>query len=393
MIGSGAAGMQTALVAAEHCDVLLLTDRAFGRSNSVHAQGGLQRPDDTDASRQAMIEDIVRSARGDIDMHHLKAIVAQSAAVIDALRDAGVPFDTDPGGNYVRHTAGGISGNRVVSAGDRIGSSLIGVLGAQIKSHERIEIRSWSSVVGLRRADPAGWVIAIESRDRDQYELQSFIVVVATGGASFAHANAERLPTTNPQNNNISMINILVAAGLEQSGSNRFQFHPLGVILNNRDRVVRCAPERIVNLGIRLVDRHNQPIADVGADRWNVLAGYRRALTDRRLVTRDGLVGVRLALSDVAWDSIVESFPAFSAWAERRGLDSEDPIVQPAVHYQLDGFAVHSDGSAGLAGLYLAGEISGGVHGANRLMGMGLTQSLVDGHLTGHAAGRAATSQ
>ena len=104
-------------------------------------------------------------------------------------------------------------------------------------------------------------------------------------------------------------------------------------------------------------------------------------------------MAIQSIVSEVSWDSIVAQFPAFARWAERRGVDGEDLIVAPAVHYQLSGFVVSEDGSTRWPGLYLAGELTGGVHGANRLMGMGLTKSLVEGWVSGNAAGKSISGE
>ncbi len=60
----------------------------------------------------------------------------------------------------------------------------------------------------------------------------------------------------------------------------------------------------------------------------------------------------------------------------------------PYLHYQTGGFVTDSDGATPIPGLYLAGEMVGGLHGRNRLMGNGITDSLVHGRIVGQAAAR-----
>jgi len=61
-------------------------------------------------------------------------------------------------------------------------------------------------------------------------------------------------------------------------------------------------------------------------------------------------------------------------------------LVRPFLHYQLGGFRTGLDGATTIPGLFLAGEMTGGLHGRNRLMGNGITDSLVRGRISGHAA-------
>jgi len=392
VVGSGAAGMHAALGAAQHADVIMFTDRAFGRSNSVHAQGGLQRPHDTDASRKLMVADIERSAREPINKGRIEAITLQAAQVVDRLRDWGMPFDMTADGAYVRHLAGGLSDARIISAGDRIGSILLRTLGDRIRDHPRIDVRAWSSVVDLHHEQPATWTAQVVPRDTGRYAITTPAIVVATGGSSYGHAKQAGLLTTNPENENHSMTAVLSNLGIEKPTHNRFQFHPYGIVSAGGGTTVRGVPERITRLGIRLLDRYGSEIAAPQADRLEIVSRYEQVAAQGDLVERDGVHGALLSLSDLPWATIENQFPAFARWAAGRGIDAEDPIVQPVVHYQLDGFVVDRRGATGLQGLFLAGEITGGIHGANRLMGMGLTQSLVDGWIAGDEAGRVATS-
>lgn len=394
VIGTGAAGMNAAIAASATCEVILLTDRSVGRSNSVVAQGGLQRPYDTAASRRAMVADIARSARGPIDADRVVQIVEGSAAAIDQLRSWGAPFDLRQTGEFERHLAGGLSEDRVVSAGDHVGAVISKTLRHRISGVEQIQVRSWSSVVRIRPDGRDAWIAAVEPREGSPYELRTPALVVATGGASFSEARERGLLTTNPVNRNGQMVEILRALSIPAIEPKVFQFHPFGLVDHARNGIVRCVPERITQLGVSLVDQDGEPLVEIGADRHAILEAFHGAARDGRLAERGGVPFATLEMSRLRWQAVEEEFPAFARWASHAGVDGTDLAIGPAIHYQLGGFAVDREGATELPGLYLAGEVTGGIHGANRLMGMGLTQSLVDGWVAGtHAARWIATGR
>lgn len=392
VIGSGAAGMSAAIAASDTTDVLLLTDRSMGRSNSVVAQGGLQLPHDTAASRRAMVADVARSARGPIDADRVIQIAERSVDVIDRLHSWGASFDIAPSGAFERHLAGGLSDDRVISAGDHVGAVISKTLKNRIAGLPQVEVRTWSSVVDVRPDRPGEWIASVEPRDESPHELRTRALVVATGGASFSEARIRGLLTTNPVNRNGQMIEILRGLSIPAIEPEVFQFHPFGLVDHARNGIVRCVPERITQLGVSLVDQNGNPLVDVAADRYSILEAFWKATRDGRLAEHGGVPFATLEMSRLRWQAVEQEFPAFARWASHAGVDGTDLAIGPAMHYQLGGFAVDREGETELPGLYLAGEVTGGIHGANRLMGMGLTQSLVDGWMAGtHAARRIAT--
>jgi aspartate oxidase len=113
---------------------------------------------------------------------------------------------------------------------------------------------------------------------------------------------------------------------------------------------------------------------------------FAAAAADRAERLDDGSPGLWLTLSDVDPDALRRHFPKLVQYLERHDQLGADVLVFPFLHYYLGGFRVNARGESAWPGLFLAGEMVGGLHGRNRLMGNGITDSLVHGRLAGRMA-------
>ena len=95
IVGSGAAGMMSALSCAQYVPVTILTDGKLGNSNSIMAQGGIQVPRDTVEDRSAMVKDMLKSARGLASKERIISFVNHIHDTISYLLELGVKFDDD----------------------------------------------------------------------------------------------------------------------------------------------------------------------------------------------------------------------------------------------------------------------------------------------------------
>jgi succinate dehydrogenase/fumarate reductase flavoprotein subunit len=151
--------------------------------------------------------------------------------------------------------------------------------------------------------------------------------------------------------------------------------------------VGRCVPESIVNFRVRLLDRHGAEVGKVGEDRYALTQRMFAAADEGRAVRLDdGAPGLWLTLSDVDPDALRQHFPKLVQYLERHDQLGADVLVFPFLHYYLGGFRVNARCESAWPGLFLAGEMVGGLHGRNRLMGNGITDSLVHGRLAGRMA-------
>lgn len=384
VVGSGAAGLMAALAASERRDTLLVTDGPLGRSNTMMAQGGLQLPAPSPSSLQSFIADIVTSARQPVSLERVRRFAASVGRAVSDLESWGLAFDRNPDGEIRRRAVGGMSEPRIVSVGDQIGPALMKVLIRAVRERD-IEIETGTRVLAIR---PAGGEIELEATGPGgEKTLRAPAVVCASGGITYLEARRRGERTTNPENENHVLYQQLLELGLETEPGDHFQYQPYGIVERATSGLDKCVPESIVALPVKLRDARGRTFEPQGMDRLEVTRRIRGAVSaGEAALSASGQPGLWLTLGDIDPAVIAEQFPRLHRLLERVGRVGADLLVHPFLHYQLGGFLVDRDGRTRIPGLLLAGEMVGGLHGQNRLMGNGLTDSLVHGRLAGRAA-------
>ena len=411
VVGSGAAGQMAAAEIGRRAGVVVLTDRGLGTSASAVAQGGLQLPADTDEARAAMRSDMLASGGDGVDPERVRHFVDSIRPAIDRLVSWGLELDRGPDGTPLTLSAGGLSEPRIVTSGRRIGPAVLRVLRDRL-DELGTTVRTRTTVVAIRpspdgqtvevdvttaaagagaAAQDDGETVEAETADAGTGDtvsgaIETIVarsVIVATGGRSFDEGRRTGRPTSNPTNRNESMHDVLRGLGIDEVDPDLFQYHPYGIVGADGVDTGVCVPESIVAFGGRLVDDDGGALVDPTADRAQVVAAMRRHLGDDA-----GASGAtcRLSLDGVDEAALLDRYPHLRRLLDgRRRTDGTIP-VRPVLHYQLGGFVVGPDGSTTVPGLFLAGEITGGLHGRNRLMGNGITEAVVDGWSAARAA-------
>lgn len=384
IIGSGAAGLMAAIAASDSAACLLLTDGPLGRSNSMMAQGGLQLPLPEPESKRLFLEDILRSARVDLDRTLVSNFVDHVAETVELLEHWGLALDRDDAGALVRRSAGGLSEPRIVSVRDQIGPAIVKLLRAKVQGCD-LDIRQHTQVSDLA-ARNGGFVLRTRDEGGAESELEVSTVICCTGGITWREAQRRHHPTTNPHNDNHLLFDRLCALGLSQVHPDFFQYQPFGLVDTAAADLGKCVPESITNFGVRLLDRHGEPIGDIRQDRYALTHRMFEVAREGGAVETEHGPGIHLTLSDVPASTLETVFPKVHQYLERRGGAGQDVLVFPFLHYYLGGLRIDEHCHSDLPGLFLAGEITGGLHGRNRLMGNGITDSLVHGRLAGLSA-------
>ena len=382
VIGSGVAGLMAAIAAGP--DTVLFTDGPLGKSNSSMAQGGLQLPPAGADALERFAEDMRKSARVPLDADRVAAFVGHVEETIASLVDWGLELDRDAQGEVVRRMAGGLSEPRIVSARDQIGPAIMKILLARVRA-AGVHVVDHARVVDIRPADPGLGLDVEHGGTVEPWRARA--VVCCTGGVTYREAQRRALPTTNPANENHLLFARLAAAGLPRDHADFFQFQPYGLAASGQEPVGRCVPESIVNFRVRLLDRDGAEVGAVGEDRYALTQRmFAAADAGRAVRLDDGSPGLWLTLSDVDPDALHRHFPKLMQYLERHQQVGADVLVFPFLHYYLGGFRVSPRCDSAWPGLFLAGEMVGGLHGRNRLMGNGITDSLVHGRLAGRMA-------
>lgn len=383
VVGSGAAGMMAACVASERRRTVLVTDRGLGTSNSAVAQGGLQLPEADPTSLESFRRDVERSGGSGIDPERLDVFVREVRPTVDLLQSWGLVLDRSADGSLVRRRAGGMSQPRVVTSGDRIGAALMKVL------RNRIAVSGVETMLHHRVVD----LLPVDGRLRLMFDsgdsLDARSVVLAVGGGAHERALATGVPTSNPANRNTGLYPVVRRLGVAEVDAELYQYQPYGIVHPVDGVTGKCVPESVVELGAVVVDADGERVAPPEADRRQLTEAMFAAIAaGRGETTPSGVGACRLTLGSLDHRELSARYPRLERMLQGSRSSTGDINVVPVLHYQLGGFVVAADGSTIVPRLFLAGEMAGGLHGRNRLMGNGITEAVVSGRLAGAAAAR-----
>jgi L-aspartate oxidase len=371
IVGGGAAGLWTALQAAERGGHVCLVSRtALSQSASYWAQGGLAaalEPGDSPAQHAA---DTLAAGRSLSRPSAVQVLVEEAPAAVQELRSRGVVFDLDPDGELSLGLEGGHTRRRIVhSGGSATGHEITSKLAAMVAAEERITVRERASMTALwSDGERCYGVLA------DGGRIPAAATVLATGGAAALWRR-----TSNPWGAIGAGPTMAAAAGADLADLEFCQFHPTALFLPGSRFDGLLITEAVRGEGATLLDATGRRFTDELAPRDVVTA----AILDR--FEADGAEAMRLDLRDLD----PGRFPNVFASLNEAGIDpTTEPVpVSPAAHYTMGGVAVDLDGRSSLPGLFAVGECScTGLHGANRLASNSLSECFVFGARAGRAA-------
>jgi len=354
VVGSGIAGLITALTAAEQgADVLVVSKGTLSSSASYHAQGGIAAACGEDDSPELHEADTIRAGRGLCRPSAVRTLVEEAPARIDDLRTWGVRFGREPS------LEGGHSRPRVLhSRGAETGREIELALGRQVRGESRIRVLENERVLGLWRS--RGRCVGVVG---ERGLISAPATLLATGGAGALWAR-----TTNPRGALGEGIAMAYRAGASVADLEFVQFHPTALSANGM-----LLSEALRGAGALLLDSSGERFTDELAPRDVVaraIASRGSALLDLRPIDRGRFPALIDRIREAGFDPDIEPVP-----------------VAPAAHYTLGGIATDLNGHSSLPGLYAAGECAcTGVHGANRLASNSLLECVVFGRRAALAA-------
>jgi L-aspartate oxidase len=362
VVGAGAAGLYTALVAAEYgARVQLVSRSPLPQSASYWAQGGLAAALDADDDPGLHLADTLSAGRGATRASAAEVLCDEAPERVRELERRGIDFDRDAGGNLMLSLEGGHSRRRVVHAGgSATGRHLTSALAELVQSHESIEVRPRTAARRLWVAD--GRCVGVVT---DRGAIVAGATVLATGGAA-----ALWLRHTNPPGAIGAGLVLAHDAGAALADLEFMQFHPTALVAPGAmDGFL--VTEAVRGEGARLLDASGERFVDELAPRDEVARAIHEQL-------RGGVAAVLLDMRDVE----AARFPNIVEALARVELDPRHDLipVAPAAHYMIGGVATDLDGRATLSGLYAVGECAcTGLHGANRLASNSLSECFVFG--------------
>ncbi len=393
VIGGGGAGCAAALMAAESgAKVVLATKLRLGDSNTVMAEGGIQASVEKGDSPQAHFNDTFQAGHQQGQAELIKKLVMDGPESIRWLIQQGMQFDLNEFGDLLTRKAGGTSANRVVYFRDYTGLEMMRVLREAVANSD-IDVWNYSPAVELLSNESghcAGAIIS--SLDNCRYvQIKARTVIIATGGIGRLHLN--QFPTSNHFGATGDGLVLAYRLGAKLRDLDSFQYHPTGVAYPQHlsgtliTEGVRSSGAFMINaLGERFVDEL-KPRDVVAA------AIIRECREGRGVVGDNGLQGVWLdtpGLEESTPGIIEQRFPKLKHLGQRSQIDiCQTPmLIYPTLHYQNGGVEIDSNGLSNIPGLYCVGEVSGGIHGKNRLMGNALLDIISFGRRAGACAAK-----
>ncbi len=370
MVGGGAAGLWSALRAAEQGARTVLVSRTpLSQSASYWAQGGLAAALEPDDSPDLHAADTIAAGRGLCRSAAVRVLVEEAPATVRDLIARGVVFDLDQEGRLALGLEGGHTHRRIVHAGgSQTGYEITSKLAAMVAAEEGIEVMERTSALALWSDGERCHGIVTDAGD-----VAAPATILATGGAAALWRR-----TTNPRGAIGAGPVLASLAGADLADLEFCQFHPTALALPGTPHDGVLITEAIRGEGAKLLDADGERFTDELAPRDAVTA----AILER--MRAEGTAAVDLDLREID----PARFPNVFASLARAGLDPQTrPVpVAPAAHYTMGGIAVDIDGRSSLPGLLAVGECScTGLHGANRLASNSLSECFVFG-------GRAATA-
>jgi L-aspartate oxidase len=364
VVGGGAAGLWTALRAAESGgSVCLISRTPLSHSASFWAQGGMAaalEPGDSPARHAA---DTIAAGRGLCRPSAVKALVEEAPAIVAELRERGVAFDQGEDGKLALGLEGGHTRRRIVhSGGSQTGHEITSKLAAMVAAQSRIEVRERTSATALWSDGERCYGVLSDARP-----VAATATVLATGGAAALWRRS-----TNPRGAIGAGAVFATAAGAELADLEFCQFHPTALALPGTPYDGLLITEAARGEGATLLDASARRFTDELAPRDAVTS----AILDR--MRTDGTPHVKLDLRTLD----PSHFPnVFDSLREAGLRPHSAPVpVAPAAHYMMGGIATNLDARSSLPGLYAVGECScTGLHGANRLASNSLSECFVFG--------------
>jgi L-aspartate oxidase len=391
VIGSGASGLAAA-VAAERAGarVGLATKTTLQACNSAKAQGGIQAAFGEDDSPEIHADDVMRSSHDTADPRLVGILTNEAPSAIHWLEELGVEFTRSNGG-YRLARCGGATRQRLLQVGDRTGHAITKALREAYEAGSGTELPHHSLAALQQREN--GWTATFETKS-ETVDLDAGAIVLAAGGRCYAEAGTRGELSTNHPNATGEVTRIALDAGAEARDLDALQYHPNGGAWPDTMQGYSI-PETTRAYGAVLLNADEEEFTDsLGARDAVSQAIFDEVEKGKGVSTPDGRPAVWLDTTRIAEEDAEISLPYMLRRYRGAGIDplAEKILTYPVLHYQNGGLVIDEHAETTLEGVFACGEIAGGTHGRNRMMGNSLLECTVFGRRAGKAAAERASS-
>jgi aspartate oxidase len=381
VVGSGASGLAAAVSAHRAgASVALAAKGSLQSCNSAKAQGGIQAAFGADDSPEQHAEDVWKSSHETADRRLVEVLTEEAPGAIHWLEELGVEFTRENGG-YRLAKCGGASRKRLLQVGDRTGHAITKALREEVDASP---VTTFTKAP-LRSLEPSptGWRAVC-----GEHVIDAGAVVLAAGGRCYREAEERGELSTNHPGATGEVTRIALELGAQARDLDALQYHPNGGAWPANMQGYSI-PETTRAYGATLLNAEGQEFTDPLGPRDEVSqAIFDEVAAGRGVETPDGRPAVYLDTPRIPEADADVSLPYMLRRYRAAGVDPlEEPILTyPVLHYQNGGLVIDEHAETTLEGVFACGEIAGGTHGRNRMMGNSLLECTVFGRRAGAAA-------
>jgi len=391
ILGSGGAGLFAALHAHQAEPALSITVAVkglLGKSGCTRmVQGGYNVALDARDSVERHFMDTIEGGKWLPDQELAWKLVTLAVERVRELEnELGCYFDRNPDGTIHQKAFAGQTFDRTVHKGDLTGIEIMNRLAEQVwaRNIARLEEHRAVELVKARDGAAIAGVLLIDMRTGEFVFVRAKAVLLATGGGPTMYRY--HTPSGDKSCDGLAMA---LRAGIPLRDMEMVQFHPTGLLAGKHTRMtgtvleegLRGAGGYLLNGAKRRFMPDYDPLAERATRDFVSRAMFDEMRAGR--VTPNG--GLWISMAHLGPENVRRQFKGMVERCADCGFDLAGGLVEvvPTAHYMMGGVEFKADCSTELAGLYVAGEDSGGVHGANRLGGNGVANSTVYGGVAG----------
>jgi fumarate reductase flavoprotein subunit len=391
ILGSGGAGLFAALhahQAAPACAITVAVKGLLGKCGCTRmVQGGYNVALAKEDSVERHFMDTIEGGKWLPDQDLAWQLVTLAVERVRELEnELGCFFDRNPDGTVHQKAFAGQSFDRTVHKGDLTGIEIINRLAEQVwtRGIHRLEEHRAVELIKNRTGDAVCGVLMIDVRTGEYVFVRAKAVLLATGGGPTMYKY--HTPSGDKSCDGLAMA---LRAGLALRDMEMVQFHPTGLLAGGGTRMTGTVLEEgLRGAGGHLLNGARQrfmPQYDPLAERATRDVVSRAMFCEILKNNTSPHGGVYISMAHLGPERVAREFKGMVERCADCGFDLAGGLVEvvPTAHYMMGGVEFRGDCSTALAGLFVAGEDSGGVHGANRLGGNGVANSTVFGAVAG----------
>ena len=396
ILGAGGAGLFAALhahKAAPELDITVAVKGLLGKCGCTRmVQGGYNVALAAEDSVERHFMDTIEGGKWLPDQELAWKLVTLAIERIHELEnELGCFFDRNPDGTIHQKAFAGQSFDRTVHKGDLTGIEIMNRLAEQVWARriQRLEEHRAVELIKTADGDAIAGVLFIDMRTGDYLFVRARAVLLATGGGPTMYRY--HTPSGDKTCDGLAMA---LRVGLALRDMEMVQFHPTGLLAGAHTRMTGTVLEEgLRGAGGFLLGANKErfmPAYDAKAERATRDVVSRAMLTEMRKGNTTPHGGLYISMAHLGPERVRREFKGMVERCADCGFDLAGGLVEvvPTAHYMMGGVEFAADCTTVLPGLFVAGEDSGGVHGANRLGGNGVANSTVFGAVAGDSMAR-----